>query len=74
MQTRDVVSKLFCLLKLNVCTTGMITSRMEHRMFTHSEFPQGSALPKYTYPSTFSVMAAAKPIRLRIMSTTAQEV
>lgn len=46
METRDVVRRLFCLLKLRSCRNGKTIMMMVVMMLTQREFPQPSAFEK----------------------------
>jgi hypothetical protein len=53
MDTKEVVNRLFCLLKLNICSIGSIKMIILVIILTQRVFPQSSDDEKYTYPSTF---------------------
>jgi len=72
--TKEVVKRLFCLLKFKSWRIGKIIRIIEFITLTHRVFPQESGLEKKIYPKTFKVIAAASNKIDSPINTPAQEV
>lgn len=73
-ETKEVVRRLFCLLKLNSWKNGRMISIIDVRILTHRDEPHTSAAAKYMYPKIFKKTATPSKMRVSPMRVIPQQV